>query len=188
MEQHAATISPGSNGLICLPYFNGERSPIYDAEARGVFFGISQIHTQSHFLRSMMEGVAYAVRHIFDTIPKHLTQELEFRVTGGGMQNRLWLQIFADVFGQPIKLTRYIDTETLGDAMIVAVNQGVFKTFSEASDSMVQTTETILPNKGDHELYNELYQIYRGLYPQLKELYNRRYILAKQHHWETKSI
>jgi xylulokinase len=180
MDTAVESVPPGSGGLIFLPYLIGERSPIWDEMARGLYFGLTAKHTRPHLLRALMEGVAFGIKHNLDVMTDYGALAHEFRVTGGIGKSITWTQIIANVLGKQIHIPRYLDSETLGDAMLVAVSQGIYKNHSEAAEKMVQITRTVEPDMKLHELYMDLYKIYRDLYVALKDLYQERYDLVNR--------
>ena len=96
MEAEAGDTAPGAQGLIFLPYLMGERTPIWDYQARGAFFGLSNIHSRGHMYRAVLEGVAYAFRGMLEIVTGSGTQIEKITLTDGGAQSKLWRQIFAD--------------------------------------------------------------------------------------------
>jgi len=176
----------GAGGLIFLPYLTGERSPIWDNKARGTFFGLSTMHNRAHLLRSLIEGIGFGIRHNIDVMAEHHVIAEEYRVTGGIGKSLVWTQIFSDILGEKILIPRYLDAETLGDAMLVAVNIGLYRNHEEAAAAMVQISRTVYPNPANKRLYSDLYAIYRDLYPRLKTLYAQRYEVVEKHHLEEK--
>ena len=109
LNEKAEQIEPGSNGLIVLPYFMGERSPIWDVDAKGTILGLTLHHTQAHLYRAFLESVAYSLRHIMETSQIEIGAETKCTMIGGATRSRLWRQIFADVTGVPI----YCSSQTL---------------------------------------------------------------------------
>jgi xylulokinase len=184
IENEVEKIKAGSGGLIFLPYLTGERSPIWDNAARGTYFGLSTMHTQAHLLRALMEGVGFGIQHNIDVMNEYDIHASEYIVTGGIGRSVIWTQIFADIIGRPIRIPRYLDSETLGDAMLVAVNQGLYRSHEEATKSMVQIIRTVKPIKANHTLYSDLYPLYRELYNQLKDLFVKRLEIVNKHQLE----
>ena len=167
----AALSQPGSDGLIFLPYLEGERSPIFDAHARGLFFNIGVGHRREHFCRAVLEGVAFALRSILD-VHNESIPTAAIRVIGGGSGSELWRQILADIWGLNIRTTsvRASSVTSLGVAMAAGVGVGAYKSLSEAAAS-IALLEKIEPRCEHAETYNKLYNAFTKLYPRVKDLY-----------------
>ncbi len=173
----AAASPPGAGGLVFLPYLEGERAPIWDVLARGLFFGISLAHGPGDFVRAILEGVAAAVRHVFDTVEETAGVRLEHvRLAGGGTRATLWNEIKADMLGRPLLLFSG-EPGTLGAALLAGVAAGVWPDLLAAS-AIVQPTGRIEPRPAIQARYEQLYDLYRALYPRLRELYRALPALA----------
>ena len=172
MDREASEIPPGSDGLIILPYFAGERSPIWNANARGVLFGLYLSHTRAHIIRAILESVAYGLRHNMEIAERAGVRIKEFRACGGGARSKIWLQIKADVLGKSIYPVRG-EAETRGDAILAGIGVGVFKDFISACEKTVKVGEEIKPNFDNYEHYTKLYRIYRELYEQVKGSFDK---------------
>jgi len=164
----AAPIPPGSEGLITLPFFMGERTPLWDADARAVLFGLTLSHTKGHIVRSMMEGVAFALYDSF-----RLIQEADLKINypmvlnEGGAVSRLWRQIISDVFNVPIVLVKNRVGAPYGDAILAGVATGLLPDYSVAK-AWSKTIEPIEPNEVNHKIYQEYYQLFKTIYNHLK--------------------
>jgi xylulokinase len=167
----------GAGGLIFLPYLEGERAPLWDVLARGVFFGISLHHGPGDFVRAILEGVAAAVRHVFETVEEVAGVPVEqIRLAGGGARAVLWSQIKADMLGRPLQLAPG-EPGTLGAALLAGVAAGVWPDLLAAS-VIVKPAGRIEPHPAAHARYTRLYELYRALYPRLGELYRALPVLA----------
>lgn len=167
LEQEAARVPAGSEGLVFLPYLMGERSPLWDPKARGVFAGLSLAHTRGHLYRAVLEGLAYALRHNLDTaLEAGYRVEGEMRVVGGGARNPLWMQILADVTGYPLRAVPEGGEAALGSAMVAALGLGWAK--AEELPAWLSGLEqrVFLPSEGEE--YREGYARYLELYRQLQ--------------------
>ncbi len=169
MAHEAEEVSPGSNGLIVLPYLFGERSPINDPQAKGIFFGLAGGHTRKEINRAALEGVAYSLgSHIrifrkIGLIPDNIV------IAGGGTKNKAWMQIVADVLGMPIQLAEDWQTASYGDACMAAIGCGILKDFY-ALKQVIPKSQVIFPNAHNHALYDRYLDIYEKLYIQNREL------------------
>lgn len=173
MSQEAAAVKPGCDGLVFLPYLAGERSPLWDSEARGVFFGLSYDKTRAHLIRAMMEGVAFSLQHNLQTAAEVEAEVKELVSVGGASNSELWTQLKADVTGKPIHVPFSDHATTLGAAILAGVGTGVYPDFATAVGETVQIRRTHQPDPQRHAVYQKYYQIYRDLYPALRECFGR---------------
>jgi xylulokinase len=173
LSQEAEKADPGSNNLVFLPYMMGERSPINDPYARGIFFGLSFNHKREHLIRAVMEGVAYGIRHIMENIESLGPKVKEVRATGGQAKSRTWMQIKADVLNKPVTKSAITDTEPLGSAILAGIGVGVFKNVTEAVESMIHVTGRIEPRPDYYDRYNKLFEIYKEVYLNSKETFKK---------------
>ncbi|MDR1481171.1 MAG: hypothetical protein LBI74_00925 [Synergistaceae bacterium] len=172
MAAEAGAIPSGSEGLVMLDFFQGNRTPYKNASARGVFFGLTLAHTRAHMYRAVMEGVAYGMRNILEAMESGGDAINQLSGCGGVTRNRVWLQIISDVVNKPTVLTKNSgDAGVLGCAVIAAVGSGYFPDFGRACDNMVRMTEVITPDRERHAQYEESYGRYLDLYENLKDLY-----------------
>ena len=172
LEQLLQSAQPGSRGLMLQPYWSpGLRLP--GPEAKGAVIGWSDYHSRAHFYRSIMEGLAYALREGKERIEKRGKVPItNLRVSGGGSQSNTALQITADMFGLPAIRPNTYETSGLGAAIIGAVGLGLYPDFPSAVKNMTGTRETFEPIPDNHRLYSELYQrVYLKMYKSLQPLY-----------------
>ena len=169
MAAGAATVPPGSEGLIFLPYLTGERTPYPDANARGTFFGITLRHKRQHFARAVFEGVAYALNDTFQIFEEIGVPVSQVRASGGGAKSPFWRQIHADVTGHPHGTLSVDEGPALGAALLAAVGTGAYPTVAEACHAAIQTVSETAPDPQAHAEYAKYYGVYRALYPALKE-------------------
>lgn len=158
----------GSEGLVFLPYLNGERTPHGDANAKGTFFGLTLRHEKSHMIRSVMEGVTYGMRDSLEIIKKLDLPIDHVYATGGGAKSQLWRQIQADIYNTELVTINIAEGPAFGAAIIAGVASGVYNSIEEATDELIEITSRTQPTHENVEIYNEYYQIYRDLYPALK--------------------
>ncbi len=168
LNEKAAGIAPGSNGLLILPYFMGERSPIWDVHAKGTMLGLTLHHTQAHVYHAILESVAYALKHIMETSEIGIDETSKCMLIGGATKSALWKQIFADVTGVPIHCSSQSVEAPLGDALLAGVGTGVLKDFT-AIREWVTFDQEVLPNPAAHKVYEEYFVQYKKLYLSLKE-------------------
>jgi len=163
----ADAVPPGSNGLIVLPYFSGERSPIHDDLARGMIFGLTLAHDRPHIYRALLEGVAYGVEHHFDLMRQSGMTLNRIVATGGGSRSHLWTQIISDVTGVP-QVVVEPSNAALGAAFLAGKAIGVFSQLSDVR-LWAKPEREVVPRENVHDVYQEYYRIYRRLYEQTKE-------------------
>ena len=173
MNEEADMAEPGSGGLVFLPYMLGERSPIWDPYARGVFFGISLQTTRKEMNRAVMEGCGYGLRQLSEIAERVTSREIkEFTSIGGGAKSETWAQIKADITGKDIKILDMNDMAPIGAALLAGVGAGIFKDVYEAADKVEKKVYKVIRSSRAHDdIYNKRYQVYIQLYPQIKELY-----------------
>mgnify|MGYP000533554977 CR=1 FL=1 len=171
MAEEASKIPPGSDGLVILPYFAGERSPVWDPMARGVAFGLTLSHGRAHFVRAVMEATAYGLNQIKELIEGLGARVEEVRCVGGQSRSDLWCQIKADVLGVPVKRVAVEATEPLGEAITAGVGAGHFPSLEDGSDRVVRVTDTFHPDEERSGAYRPYYEVYKRLYPALRELF-----------------
>lgn len=170
LDALAEAIPAGSEGTVFLPYLAGERSPIWDSDAQGVFFGLDYSKTRGHMVRALMEGVGYSLRHNLE-IAESVGARIEtLRATGGSANSRLWTQIKADITGKDIEVPESDLATPLGAAILAGVGVGVYGGFEEAVNRTVQVKRCQRHDDADQSAYNAGYTIYRKLYEQLKDI------------------
>jgi len=166
----AEKIAPGSDGLVFLPYMAGERSPIWDPKAKGIWYGIDFTKTKAHFIRSAMEGGAFALKHNLDIAESCGGKVKELRAMGGASRSELWTQIKSDVTGKPITVCHSGTETSLGAAILAGVGTGVYKDFDEAVKLTVKITRHHEPNPENRTVYEKNYEVYRKLYENFKDV------------------
>jgi len=169
LDLEAEKATPGSGGLVYLPYIAGERSPIWDPEARGVLFGLNLQSERINIVRSFYEGVAYAIRHNVEILRAILKGEGGYiKLSGGGARSKVWRQIIADVCGERVVTTIPLDTEPIGDTLIAGIGVGVYRNVEEAV-KVLRLGEEEKPRREYYEVYSNLFALYKRLYEHLKE-------------------
>ena len=173
MNEEADEAEPGCGGLVFLPYMLGERSPIWDPYARGVFFGLSLQTKRKDMNRAVMEGCGYGLRQLSEIAERVTGKKMtEFVSIGGGAKSETWAQIKADITGKDIIILDLNDMAPVGAALLAGVGAGVFKDIYEASDKVDKHVYKVVKSSGKHkDVYEKRYQVYTKLYPQIKELY-----------------
>ncbi len=165
----ATDTPPGAEGLLCLPYFAGERTPIQDPEARGVFAGLTLRHTRAHLFRAVLEGIAFAARHNLDVMGEMHAPPERLVAVGGGTKNPLWVQVTSDITGVPQEIPERTIGASLGDAFMAGLGGEIIPDLSALSREWVRIVDRVEPNPDHAERYDALYALYLDLYAQTKE-------------------
>jgi xylulokinase len=173
LNREAVSVPPGSEGLFFLPYLAGERTPHADPFARGCFIGLTLKHGRGHLARSIMEGVAYAMRDSLAIIQEMGVPVRQIRASGGGSRSPLWRQIQADVFGQKVVTINAEQGPAFGVALLAAVGAGEYKNIEEACAANIKVvSETPLDRKAK-KTYDAGFPLYQDLYRSLKPAFAR---------------
>ena len=171
MDELAEGVQAGSNGVVFLPYLNGERTPYPDPNARGVFFGLSGQTGLPEMCRAVLEGVTYSLHDSIEILRSFGVPVNEVRAAGGGAQSKLWRQIQADIYSVDIITTESTEAGTLGAAILAAAGYGAFPSVKAACDAIIRVQSRTHPNPDRVKQYRDYYQVYHSLYPALKNTY-----------------
>ena len=164
INEMAAFSPPGSNGLLFLPYLHGERAPLWDTAAQGMFIGLDMDTTQEDMARAVFEGTAFALRHVLDTVRETGTEITSLRITGGGARSVEWARIKADVLQLPVELMDGVSGDVpLGDVLIAGQALGL----EALSDQVLKPAHIVEPNPQNRRIYDEMYGIFRAVYEKL---------------------
>lgn len=170
----AGEVNPGSDGVVFLPYMSGERSPVWNPNAKGVFYGLDFSKTKGHMVRACMEGVAYSLKHNLEVSEESGANVKELSAIGGSANSVLWTQIKADITGKPIVVPSSDTATTLGAALLAGVGIGMYKDFDEAVQKTVKVTRRHEPNVMNKGTYDANYEIYKLLYQQLEGIMSQK--------------
>ncbi len=171
LDSEISGILPGSNGLIFLPYLAGERAPHADPDAQGVLFGLNLQHDKRYILRSIMEGVAFSQRDCIEVVKKEGFKIEEIIISGGGAKNKIWCQMFSDIFNSRIIKMSTEEGPSLGMCMLGAVSLGIYGSIEEASKRFLKTENIYTPDERNTEIYDKLYEVYHDLYFDLRKTF-----------------
>ena len=161
----------GADGVVFLPYMSGERSPIWDPDAKGVFYGLGFDKTRGHMIRAVLEGTAYALEHNL-RVAQEVGAEVEtMNAMGGAANSRLWTQIKADVTGKTICVPASDTASTLGAAILAGVGCGIYGSYGEAVKTTITMTRVHQPDMEKHEMYKRRMELYLRLYDNLKQTF-----------------
>jgi len=169
LVEEAARTAPGAEGLLVLPYFAGERTPIFDPHARGVVAGLSLRHTRGHLYRAVYEGIAYGVRQILELLEQAAGPASRVIAVGGGTRSDLWTQVVSDVTGMRQLVPAQTIGASYGGALLAAIGAGLVP----AETDWTRIVGEVVPDPANRELYDELYDGFTSLYPATREHLHR---------------
>ena len=173
MDNEAATVPVGANRLLYLPYLMGERTPHLDPNARGVFFGLSAMHTKKEMLRAVMEGVTYSLRDCVEVFREMDINVSDMMACGGGGSSPLWRSMLADLYNCPVKTASSKEGPALGVALLASVGAGIYSSVPEACEAVVKTDKVQEPDTKNVPEYEKYYRLYTEIYPALKEQFRK---------------
>lgn len=170
LDREAEMVSPGADGVVFLPYMAGERSPIWNPRAKGVFFGLDYSKTRGHMIRAAMEGVGFSLRHNLQVAEEAGVRVSQLRAQGGAANSRLWTQMKADITGKEILVPGSDTAGALGASILAGVGAGLYQSFEEAVSRTVTIRRSHKPAEENRPIYEEAYRQYRYLYENLKPM------------------
>ncbi len=173
MDKLAATVPIGADKLLFLPYLMGERSPHPDADCRGVFFGLSAIHTRANLIRAVLEGVAFSQAECVDVFKEMGVPVQDMTACGGGGRSPIWRQMLADLYACPVNTLVADEGGALGVALLAGVGAGIYASVEEAADAVVQKKPPQQPVAAGSAAYRPYYELYKSLYWDLKDRYKQ---------------
>ncbi|MEW6745035.1 MAG: xylulokinase [Planctomycetota bacterium] len=173
LDEEAQRVEPGASGLLFLPYLSGERTPVHDARARGVFFGLSLAHGRGHMMRAVLEGVCLALRSNLDLLHARGQAPSEIRLTGGGARSPLFRRILAEVLECPLSTLEVDEGPALGAALLAAVGVGAVADLGEACGRCVHVADRVVPSGSAAPAYREARARFQELYERVKGLWPR---------------
>jgi xylulokinase len=175
MEKEARESKPGAKGLVFLPYLLGARAPIWNSEARGVFFGLERFHNRGDMARAVFESVGFGIREFTDIFIEMDADPTSITASGGLARIPLVNEIKADVTGVEYQVMEEFESTSLGAALIILVAEGCYESYEEASRAMVRTRQVFYPKRKNVELYDELFSLYRNVYDDLVMSFSKRH-------------
>lgn len=173
LASEAVSVPAGSEGLIFLPYLQGERTPHLDAYARGGWIGLTASHDRRHLVRSVLEGVAFSLKDCLAIISEQGLPLEQMRATGGGAKSPLWRQIIADILGVELVVTNATEGPAFGAALLAGVASGVYASVQEACEKTVRIVQRTAPQAETAAAYASAYETYKALYPALKPIISK---------------
>ena len=173
INEEAASVPPGSQGLIMLPYLSGMACPEFNPQAKGVFYGIQLMHGRKHFSRAIMESVGYMLKEFLDSAEKSGGRFDEIHSLGGGAKSKLWNQMKADITGKKIITLKNDEAACLGTAILAGVGTGVFASIDSAVKKLVSTDKEYNPEAKNQDQYEKGYNTYKEIYSDLKRSFKK---------------
>lgn len=173
MNRDAATVAPGSEGLLMLPHLSGASNPEFDPNAKGVFYGVTLKHTRAHFTRAVMESVAFMLRRNLEQVARQQPIGAVYAM-GGGAKSPLWLQIKADVTQTMFLPVPAAESACRGAALLAGVGIGMLPDIDTAAAPLLQTSQVFTPDPSNRPVYDRQYAAYIALYEALKPLWTPR--------------
>jgi xylulokinase len=170
LDQLAAGLPPGADGLVLLPYFLGEKTPIHDPHARGTLIGLGLHHSLAHIWRAALEAVAFGFRHHLEVLQELGTPARRLIASDGGAKSRVWMQIAADALGRPVELLEGHPGSCLGAAYVAAIGVGALAGWDQIT-RFVRPAATVQPDLSTAAAYDRAYGVFREAYRRLKPLY-----------------
>jgi len=170
LTAEAEGVPPGAEGLLFLPYLQGERTPHLDPQARGAWLGLTARHRRPHLVRAVLEGVAFSLKECFGLLAEQGAPLGEVRVTGGGARSALWRRICADVLERPVVSLAADEGPAFGAALIAGTAVGLYPSLPEACARAVRLGADVMPDAGRAGAYRALYALYREAYPATRDL------------------
>jgi xylulokinase len=172
LTAEAASVRPGSDGLLWAPYLMGERTPHLDADARGALVGLTASHTRAHIVRAILEGVAFSLKDTFTIFAEMKVPVKSIRLGGGGARSPLWRQIQADVYDHEVEMVEAEEGAAYGAALLAGVGAKFWPSVDAACDSVVRVVHRIYPNPENAETMQKNYAAYRRIYPAVKSIFS----------------
>jgi len=170
-DEMAESVPIGCDKLLYMPYLMGERTPHLDADCRGGFIGLSNIHTRAHLVRAVMEGVSYSLRDCFEILKELNVSVDDMAACGGGGTSALWRSMLADLYNCNVKTVSSKEGPALGVAILAGVGAGVFASVEEGCRKIVKSNTVQEPSKENNAEYEKYYNVYKTLYPALKNTF-----------------
>jgi xylulokinase len=178
MTAEAASSPEGAHGLFWLPYLMGERTPHLDASARGGWVGLTAKHGRADLIRSVIEGVSYSQRDCLDIIEELGISVSSVRASGGGAKSPFWRGVLANVLNKRIVMLETQEGSAYGAALLAMTGSGAFGSVPEACAAVIREVESVMPEPSAAALYSRGHEVYRNIYPALREVYQAIAALA----------
>ena len=174
LEAAAAMLPPGSHGLLALPYWTGALTPYWDHNAKGALLGLTGLHGKAHVYRALLESIAFEQRLLTEGAEAATKEPITRMIAlGGGSRSRVWCQIIADVLQRTVQVVREYESTCLGAGVLAAAAVGIHPSVAAAAAAMSGTGQSFDPQPATVDVYDDLYRVYKDIYPSLRELFGR---------------
>lgn len=174
LDRRAGATPAGAEGLYFLPYLAGERTPYNEPKAKGMYFGLSMMHEQSHIVRATMEGILFNLKECLGILDEMNVKRSKLIASGGAARGVTWKQIQADMLNMPVYSTNIMEEACHGAAILAGVGVGIYKDIIEACEATIAMSDTVVePVSENVRIYNEKQQIFRELFMSIREFYPR---------------
>lgn len=170
LQEEASRIPPGSEGVLALDFWQGNRTPYVDAEARGMLWGLSLGHTSAHIYRAIVEAICFGTENVFRTFRANGHEINDVVACGGAVNSDLWMQVHADVSNLPISITAVPEAVSLGSAILASAAGGVYPDVASAARAMVSVVRRVEPDPAAHEAYRFYFDKYIASYEAMRDL------------------
>lgn len=174
----AGQVGAGAGGVVCLPFFAGERSPNWNLNARATFFGLAMHHNIQHLARAILEGIAFRFKSIYHVLTEIIPEVHQIRASGGFTHSPLWLQIVSDVLNRELIVPVWGETSSLGATLWAMLGSGMTASLEEMG-ALIPTGETQKPDQHNAETYEKLYELYKNLYEALNPFFEQIVLFQK---------
>ncbi len=161
-------VPAGAEGLLFLPYLNGERSPIWDGNSSGCFIGLKHHHTKKQLLKAVLEGICFAHAHVLEHLEDAANPISIIYISGGFIHSKVWVQLLADITGKKLIIAQDSDASAIGATFLAQKALGYIQNFNDLP--RVTLSDTVIPDTEKHEFYEKRFKLYKSAYPQLKDI------------------
>ena len=175
LDEISREIPIGCEKLLYLPYLMGERTPVLDAKARGMFTGLSSIHTKSHMARAVMEGVSYSLYDCLEVMKEVNVEINDMAICGGGGKSEFWKQMISDVYNLPLLTADCSEGPALGGAILAGCAAGIYKGVREGCEITINRKVSTTPDENRHNEYMKYFNVYKMLYESNKGVFGKLY-------------
>jgi xylulokinase len=173
MTEEAALSPVGASSVYVLPYFMGSGTPTVNPDARGVILGLHISHNKKDIIRAALEGITYDLRQNIELLESHGVDVTTLRAIGGGAESKFWLQLKADITGKKVVVPRVTEAAVLGASLLAGVGVGVYRNLDQAVEKVYREREVYMPNERNYSRYNELFEIYKLIFPTIFPIFER---------------
>ncbi|TKX33838.1 FGGY-family carbohydrate kinase [Campylobacter taeniopygiae] len=176
MSLKASKVAVGSEGLLALPFFTGERAPHWNSELKGMFFGLGLNHSRSHMIRAVMEGICYGLKSIYNPLSS-FKEPTSIKVSGSFTKSSVWIQILADILNRDIILPKNSEGAAYGAAILGFISLGLIDNLDDLEE--LEGERIFHAQSENFDLYNRIFKIYENLYSKLQDEFAQIYEIGE---------